>query len=725
MKTSDSHSLVTRFGVFELDLQSRELHKQGMKIRLHGQPIEILAVLLERAGETVTREELRKRLWPADTFVDFEQGLNNAIKRLRAALEDDSENPRFIETLPRLGYRFIGSVNDAGQGISVEAPAPVSRPARWLRLPWSVVAAFALVFALVLLAVLKGQPRSPKILGTTQLTSDGREKGTAIATDGLRIYFSELVDGHWTVAAVSTSGGQVVPIPTPLKDAVLLNISPDRSELLVGGAGNLEEMPLWLVPILGGAPRRLGSMLAHDGSWSPDGEKFVYANGGALYLTKSDGTGFRELVRGDPDSSVYARSPTWSPDGSRIRFAFYQLGKEISALWEITAEGKNQQQVFPGWQSPPMQCCGAWTRDGRYYLFNSWRGLLGTGISPTADIWAVREKTGLFGKRSLVPKQLTVGPMHFWNPIASLDGKALFAISSRSRGELMRYDAGTRHFLPYLSGISAEGMSFSKDGAWMAYVKFPQGELWRSKTDGSEPLQLTFPPLIVYDPHWSPDGKRIAFSGLKAGGQWQLYVVSADGGALQRLLPESEAGIDPTWSPDGNSLLFGQPTCSCTPISTLSRFSASSVGRGPSILKILDLQTQRVSVVPESEGLRSPRWSPDGRYISAHESGGARLMLFDVATRKWTLLARDMGPGWESWAQNSIYVYFLATTSADGPGIFRVAVGSKKLEKVASLKDFRWAGTFGAWFSLTPEDEPLVLRDVGPPEIYAFSWDAP
>jgi hypothetical protein len=100
-------------------------------------------------------------------------------------------------------------------------------------------------------------------------------------------------------------------------------------------------------------------------------------------------------------------------------------------------------------------------------------------------------------------------------------------------------------------------------------------------------------------------------------------------------------------------------------------------------------------------------------------------MLFDVATQKWTLLARDMGPGWESWSQNSRYVYFFAASSADGPGIFRVAVSNKKPERVASLKDFRTAGTFGAWLSLTPEDEPLVLRDVGPPEIYAFSWDAP
>jgi DNA-binding winged helix-turn-helix (wHTH) protein len=101
VKISASPSPVTRFGVFELDLRSRELHKQGMKIRLQGQPIEILAILLERPGEIVTREKLQKKLWPADTFVDFEQGLNNAMKRLRAALHDDAESPRFVETLPR------------------------------------------------------------------------------------------------------------------------------------------------------------------------------------------------------------------------------------------------------------------------------------------------------------------------------------------------------------------------------------------------------------------------------------------------------------------------------------------------------------------------------------------------------------------------------------------------------------------------------------------------
>ena len=118
MKTSSSVPPTLRFGVFELDPRAGELRKKGMKIRLQGQPVEILVMLLERPGEIVTREELQKKLWPADTFVDFEQGLNNAMKRLRAALDDDAESPHFIETVPRRGYRFIGSYQRFGAGSS-------------------------------------------------------------------------------------------------------------------------------------------------------------------------------------------------------------------------------------------------------------------------------------------------------------------------------------------------------------------------------------------------------------------------------------------------------------------------------------------------------------------------------------------------------------------------------------------------------------------------------
>jgi eukaryotic-like serine/threonine-protein kinase len=600
----------------------------------------------------------------------------------------------------------------ATPAMSVESGSGLSRPRRSRRLIWAGVAALAVILGAVQLWVFKSQP-PPKITATTQLTSDGREKGFAIATDGLRIYFTELLDGHWTVAAVSTSGGSPIPIRTPFKEASLLDISPDRSELLVSESAPDGEGPLWRVPILGGLPRRLGTTVAHDGSWSPDGKQFVYAIGGSLFLAQPDGTGPHEILHPDVDPTLWVWRPAWSADGSRIRFTRFYLLKKVSALWEMTAEGKNLHQVLPGWQNPPTQAGFSWTPDRRYYLFNSWKVIMETGTAPPADIWVARERNRVFGNQSPIPMQLTAGPLHFFGLVTSLDGKTIFATSLQSRGELMRYDVKTQRLSPYLSGISAQGENFSRDGAWMTYVTFPDGDLWRCRTDGSEQLQLTFHPMTVHDPHWSPDGKRIVYSGEQEGGLWQLYVVSTDGGPSQRLLPEQIGGIDPGWSADGSSVLFGQ-------------FNAPD-NHAKKILQIFNLQTQQVSVVPGSEDMGSPRWSPDGRYITALQGERDHLMLFDFTTQKWTPHVPNVGAGWQSWSRDSKYVYYLAYDSSSGipRGVFRVAVNSHEPEEILSLKDFRSAGTFGAWFSLTPEDDPLILRDVGPPEIYALSWDAP
>src|SRR5438552_13951048 len=145
VKTSSSVPPTLRFGVFELDPRAGELRKKGMKIRLQGQPVEILVMLLEQPGATITREELQRKLWPVDTFVDFEQGLNNAMNRLRVALDDDAESPHFIETLPRHGYRFVGSLNGSGQ-----APATDAKPNRRLGAGLRVAALGALaVIAIV------------------------------------------------------------------------------------------------------------------------------------------------------------------------------------------------------------------------------------------------------------------------------------------------------------------------------------------------------------------------------------------------------------------------------------------------------------------------------------------------------------------------------------------------------------------------------------------------
>ena len=241
----------------------------------------------------------------------------------------------------------------------------------------------------------------------------------------------------------------------------------------------------------------------------------------------------------------------------------------------------------------------------------------------------------------------------------------------------MRYDRKAQQLSPYSTVISAEGVNFSKDGVWMTYVTWPQRQLWRSRSDGSEALQLTFAPLMAYDPHWSPDGKQIAYSGINPGGDWQIYLVSRDGGPSQRLPADSPAGTDPTWSPDGNSILFGQPDAR----DNMTRHN---------VLRIFNLRSGRTSIVPGSEGLRSPRFSPDGRYISAVSASDGKLMLLDVATQRSSLQGTKHA-GWPCWSKDSKFVYFL---SEDGePGVFRVSVDNNKLERILSLKGFRGVGT--------------------------------
>src|SRR5712692_7846807 len=148
-----------RFGVFEVDLRSGELHKQGIKIKLHDQPFQVLAMLLEHPGDLVTREQLHQKLWPADTFVDFDVGLNSAIKRLRDALGDSAEDPRFVETLPRRGYRFIARVENGALPASATVEihlAPVlpvePTPALWNKRRIVVAAGVAALLIVAALA---------------------------------------------------------------------------------------------------------------------------------------------------------------------------------------------------------------------------------------------------------------------------------------------------------------------------------------------------------------------------------------------------------------------------------------------------------------------------------------------------------------------------------------------------------------------------------------------
>jgi Tol biopolymer transport system component len=291
--------------------------------------------------------------------------------------------------------------------------------------------------------------------------------------------------------------------------------------------------------------------------------------------------------------------------------------------------------------------------------------------------------------------------MYTGTPLPSEDDKRIFVVTAQTRGELLRYDSASRQFIPYLSGASIEAVQLSPDREWNTYTSYPQGVLWKSKPDGSDPTQLTSPPLGASLPRWSPDGTRIAFSGLEPGKNWRAYVVSADGGSPERVVPGDDPfSIFPTWSPDGNSLL---------------------IGRSPG-LEIVNLQTHTATKVPGSEGLFGPCWSPDGRHIVAIASSGHWPVLVDAKTQKWTALAK-IDVSWPEWSHHSDYAYFLGVPAGGQQGIFRIRMSDRQLVQVVSLKDFRLAGA--NWVGLAPDDSPLVLRDTGTQDIYALHWEAP
>jgi Tol biopolymer transport system component/DNA-binding winged helix-turn-helix (wHTH) protein len=936
-----------RFGVFTFDRSSQELRKGGTRVRVPGQSLAILAMLLERPGELVTRTEIQARLWPHGTVVQFEQSLNSAVRRLRDAVSDTAGTPRFVETIPRKGYRFVGTLETAEDeraeltpgtvishysilapagcgamgvvykaedttlgrmvalkflpeelaahepaldrfrrearmigalnhpgictiyelgaasghlflamefldgeslrertargsvpeqevlGIALQAataleaahaqgvvhrdikpdnlfltrqgtvklmdfglaklieeeggtapqsavtgtsgymspeqargealdqrtdlyslgvvlcemlggrpgeppdlPAPVSpamgsivrrclekEPDRrfqsaaelalalqssspslpsaegpqgrnWLK--WAVIAGCIVAVTGAALLWLTRPLLPPRVTSTVQITNDGRQKWYPLVTDGPRVFFNSGGNGFVTqVSQVSVKGGESAALPLPVKDAQLVDISPNRTELLLC-RGWFVTCELWVAPLLGGSARRLGDLVATNvaAAWSPDGQQVAYARGGELHLARSDGTEVRKVAT-LPGDLYWLR---WSPDGSRVRFSLQPLEGGVYSLWEARIDGNRAYPLLAGWKPSSYSCCGNWTPDGKYFVFQT-----------DMNLWALREKVGLFQRAERGPFQLTNGPLPVAWPVPSTDGKRLFVNGRQSRNEFLRYDLKSGQRVPAFAGISGTQLEFSRDGKWVAYVSAPDESLWRSAADGSQRLQFTSHSLQASTPHWSPDGKRIAFSGAREGGGGRIYAVSVDGSGLKQVT-NGEGGkggdVDPSWSADGASLAFGCVAC------------ALSVSAGAASIQVVDLRTGHVSALPGSEGMWSPRWSPNGRFIAGLSASGWKVVLYDVETRKQSEIS-NLVSGWLSWSPDGESLFY--ETFDHDASWWRVRMRDRKTERVAALKNMQ----VGKWFAPAPNNSLITTRSVGTDEIYALDWEAP
>lgn len=523
--SSGSNGEYTRhFGVFELDLRAGELRRQGRKVKLQEQPFQVLSQLLENPGDVVTREQLRNRLWPADTFVDFDHSLNAAIRRLRDALGDSAENPRFVETVARRGYRFLApvSVGPANGSGALQTPpaAPAPFPASIARRWWwilAIVTASVVAITAVLLRIFLAPHESvpPRISQLTANPVGDPVRAAAVSRDGRYLAFSD--ETGFYLRQIDTGETHALPLP---KDQVPASISwfPDSVHMLVALSGEPQPSSLWEVSALGGEARKLVDS-GCCAAVSPDGKELAYIAGKALrervWLASTDGTQPRELA--GHDNALFG-GLAWSPDGGRLAFttAEFDYGRGVQAIINVVpvrgALRNATVQPLTVLSRYGLRAPISWRRDG---------SLLYSESEPRpreldSNVWSIHlDKQG---RPDAAPVRLT-----------------------NDQGDVF-------------------SISVSADGNRLVYVKgVPEPDVYVATLDGSgtlsEPQRLTLDDRQDLPFDWTPDGKQVIFISDRTG-TFSIYKQ-----APGQLLPDMLVGgtqpvAEPRLSPDGTQLLY-------------------------------------------------------------------------------------------------------------------------------------------------------------------------
>jgi serine/threonine protein kinase/Tol biopolymer transport system component len=581
----------------------------------------------------------------------------------------------------------------------------------WLRTRISFLTAgavFLTAMAAVLALALMPAP-APRVAQIDRLTRSGRAWwAQRILTDGARFYFVERVGGRQLLASAPVDGGDPVLIPTPFLETVnLRDISPDHTKLLLAfDDREAKDTALWIIPVAGGSPRRLG-ILSSDAGWLPDGRRIIFTHGYDIYSANEDGSDARKLstVNGRPWGFH------WSPDHRVLRFTVENPETSAVTIWEASADGTHahpwsavRTPPQPGWLQG--EAGGVWTPDGKYFVYRSMRGA-------SAGLWAIREQSGLLGRFNNKPFLLYTFPggMAYLSPIVSSDGKRIVFVAEQESRELMRYDRSSQRSVPYLGGIPARMVDSSRDDQWAVYYSNDY-RLWRSRVDGSDRLQLTFSPLSAGPARWSPDGRSIAFRGDLSSVNFRIYLISPQGGTPKVISPgEFTRASTPCWAPDGRSLIFGE----MPPLQY-------SVQRPEHPMQRIDMQTGEVAALPGSEGLNAQGFSPEGQNIVAFAQNDSRLVVFNLASSRVTELARGKDFYAAFWSRDGKYIYFQDLGAGSEQPVYRIRFSDHKIETIAGLSQFGSTDAMAFSFAgLTSDDSPLasVIHNRG--DIYALN----
>jgi Tol biopolymer transport system component/DNA-binding winged helix-turn-helix (wHTH) protein len=661
---------VLRFGTFEVDIPAGELRKNGIKLRLQEQPLQVLCMLIEHSGEVVTREELRKRLWPADTFVDFDHGLNAAIKRLRDALGDSAENPRFVETVTRRGYRFMG-ISETPEA------TPSVRPRRWRRLFTKTIAVLGglTVCALALFLLyyrhgLRSNAGHPSI--TPVVTNVGEKYTPSLSPDGQHLAFA------WNGGAgphfslyVKTVGTEDSLRLTKQTSSIDFNPvwSPDGRyiafcRILKGQTG------IYIISALGGAERRVRETLwgeqefydvlwsAGRLSWSPDGKLLAFSDRASrneptsIFLLSLDSMAVRRLTSSLHSSG--ASNPAFSPDGQTL--AFTKVPHAFQSIYTVPVSGGEETRLV----SDGTDHWGlAWTPDGRDIIFANAGWPINSGW-----LWKVPLRGG-------EPERLQVGqegiePSIRGNRLVYVRQTANLNIWRRKLNSSLSASPSDRLIS---STMMESGPQFSPDGTKIAFESTRSGayEVWMCQSDASGLIQLTHLNSVTGTPRWSPDGQQIAFDS-GTGDNADIFVIDSHGGSPRRLTSEPSHEIVPSWSGDGRWIYFAS-----------NRTGGWQVWKMPS--------TGGPAVQVTRQGGFAAFESPDGRFLY-YAKGLTVPGLWRIPTNggeEIEVISSLEAGYWGYWVVVENGIYYLDTKAKPGINFFDTA--THRITRVFDLEN--------------------------------------
>jgi DNA-binding winged helix-turn-helix (wHTH) protein/Tol biopolymer transport system component len=686
-----------RFGPYRIEFETRTLSRDGESVQVTAKEFDILRAIVRRAPEPARRSAIVAEAWPGQVHVKDET-LTRHVSSLRKKLRTTDGDAEYIGTISQEGYFIATPVVSMPESHS---PSPISTDIessgrgvpRFRSLPAASWRLLALTIAGVLSLGLvyswnsKGDPR---VVHYRPLSRDESIKAGPLVTDGRRIYFASLAEGKNVIRSVPVAGGDTQVVHIPPDSALLMAISTDGSSLLVASE---DHQALYEFHLSSAAVRQIplpSGLQVGKANWHPDGRTLAVSSQNDLWILDVSG---RRPVRRFKLPGRLGR-PQWNRSGDRLRVDVEDPISGRNLWWEM-----DTLQAMPhpvgSFATSGFEINGFWAQNGLDFIFQTFR----QNEPGQSDLWFCDN----FGAH-----RLTDGPLAWDSPAPGLTQGTILAIGTQTHGDLVYLDpphARRRYALGALPGYEID---FCQDGQSLAFVRYPEHTIWRSNANGGFARQLTPPDIEAHQPHWSPDGTKIAFLGRRHDARGsRIFLVTTDRGRLEEPLPGGGPQGVPTWSPDGRYLYFG--------------FTRDIVDPAQATIRQLDLRSGRVTVIPAPVPLWSPRMSPDGRSLSAIDYDSHVLYVRENASGTWSKLVEMDFIEEAVWSRDSSLIQFYGR-NLPGPGaLFRVATHAGRVEHVADLTNFQCLGA--RWFGIAPDGAPLGFQAANTQQIYALDWE--